>query len=213
MHESDHLVVTAVVTDPDGIGDVIGGTLSTPDESAAYGSFATDASEGAYSLSLSWSSISTTQTINTEMGMATSRTLRAKFFDAAGNSTYRDVSVSLQCHDSLAASCDGTCTDMTSTTDCGFCGHACPDQGASPMCYLQPNATCGMQRETSQRISCNTECQPPFDVCYAGAAQYTIDGGSPFYIDVDCSQAPPATATNNGAMGTFVDLYCACGDL
>jgi hypothetical protein len=52
MTSSDRLAVSAVVTDPDGIDDLIGGTLTTTDGASTFGAFATDASEGAYSISL-----------------------------------------------------------------------------------------------------------------------------------------------------------------
>ena len=43
------VVFTAVVTDPDGIEDLIGGTLEDPTTGGTYGAIATSASEGSYS--------------------------------------------------------------------------------------------------------------------------------------------------------------------
>lgn len=90
MTSSDMLVISAVVTDPDGIDDVIGGNLETPDGIAAYGAFANDASEGAYAISLTWDSLDAVQVVS-----AGPRTLRATFFDVEGNTVWRDVSVTL----------------------------------------------------------------------------------------------------------------------
>ena len=94
MTPSESLVISAVVADPDGIDDVIGGNLVTPDDTAAYGAFATDASEGAYRISLSWNSLTMLAPIATEDG-SVARTLRAEFFDVEGNQSWRDVVVEM----------------------------------------------------------------------------------------------------------------------
>ena len=49
----DEVVFTAVLTDPDGIDDLIGGVLEIDGTDVTVGSFATSAQEGAYSLSVS----------------------------------------------------------------------------------------------------------------------------------------------------------------
>lgn len=68
VKDTDRLVVSAVVTDPDGIDDLIGGELTTADGTATYGAFATDAGEGAYSIVLSWGDLNTAETIETLAG-------------------------------------------------------------------------------------------------------------------------------------------------
>jgi len=120
MTSYDRLVISAVVTDPDGIDDLIGGTLTTTDGTAAYGAFATAASEGAYSISLTWDDIDTTQAIHAPADATTQRAFRTSFYDVAGHSVYRDVSVSLGCSDHRVA-CGGGCMDDI----CGVCGHVC----------------------------------------------------------------------------------------
>ena len=43
IDERAMLVITAVVTDPDGVDDLIGGALTAPEGEATYGAFATSA--------------------------------------------------------------------------------------------------------------------------------------------------------------------------
>lgn len=44
------MTFSVVLTDPDGIDDLIGGTLKDPDSGSSYGAFVTEAGEGAYAL-------------------------------------------------------------------------------------------------------------------------------------------------------------------
>jgi hypothetical protein len=46
----ESITFTAVLTDPDGIDDLIGGSLTNADGSIQYGAFVTSGQEGSYSL-------------------------------------------------------------------------------------------------------------------------------------------------------------------
>ncbi len=122
LDEHGTLAITAIVTDPNGIDDVIGGTLTDPDTGAAYGAFATSASEGAYELELSWRDIEAVQPIDTPIGGA-ERDFLVQFFDQAGHTAQQTVSVTLHCSMSGFALCSGACTDLASDPhNCGACG-------------------------------------------------------------------------------------------
>jgi hypothetical protein len=213
LDETDVLVISAVVTDPDGIGDLIGGQLMTADGTSAYGAFATDAAEGAYSLSLSWSAINSTDAINTDAGATTQRTFRATFFDTAGHSSYRDVTVGLRCSLNSAAACNGACTtgeSYTTLDQCGSCNHACPIAagGGERECVTKesipslPQPTCMSPVSTTQRVSCASKCLAPYAKCGAAVAYYS--GGA--QTQIPCSTVPAA----QHEMQAFADLYCIC---
>ncbi|HTL38098.1 MAG TPA: hypothetical protein VL326_33440 [Kofleriaceae bacterium] len=207
LHEGEQLVVTAVVTDPNGIDDVIGGQLATSG-GAVYGSFATDASEGAYSLSLSWSAIDVTQSIDTDAGTSTSRPFRATFFDAEGNSTYRDVTVAMQCQNATDAACSGTCTDMSmpSTDHCGSCDHKCPAANFASHCYLDSmGGVCWVEAHISIAKACSAVCAGPYPVCYEAYAHY----GSNPEVPIDCATVPAAMQDTT----SFSSIDCICGDI
>lgn len=131
--ENEAVIFTAVVTDPDGIDDVIGGTLTAP-SGATYGAFATTDQEGAYSLELGWSAIDQVESL--DFYSNTSRTFLATFFDAAGNTVTAEATITLYCdpQDHFGA-CEGACVDYSLDDRCGACDVAC-DASDNHTCEL-----------------------------------------------------------------------------
>ena len=118
---------TAVVTDPDGIEDLIGGTLEG-ETGAVFGSFTTTAQEGAYSLGLSWGQINQVEPIEFAAGEGTTRVFTARFYDQSSLQTAAEVTIALACDDVLLGACDGSCIDtQESVQHCGACGFACAE--------------------------------------------------------------------------------------
>ncbi|HEY3806262.1 MAG TPA: hypothetical protein VGL61_26845 [Kofleriaceae bacterium] len=107
LTENQELVFSAVLTDPDGIDDLIGGTLQSADGKITYGSFATADDEGAYSLSLAWGDLQEAQDISFKQ--SESRVFMAVFFDAEGNTVDQQITVQLTCDGRFA--CSGTCEE------------------------------------------------------------------------------------------------------
>ena len=145
LSEKDQLVVTAVVTDADGVDDLIGGALDDPDTGGTYGAFATSATEGAYELTLSWSAIEQVHAIDAPIGGA-SRDFRARFYDQAGHAAEQAVTVQLHCSMSGYALCDGQCTNLAMDAhNCGKCGATIPEgqecEGGRATCVLGPENT------------------------------------------------------------------------
>lgn len=103
--EGESVTFTAVLTDPDGIDDLIGGSLTSIDGTVHYGAFATSGQEGSYTLSLSWAQMQ--QVADIMFRTMGSRVFRAEFFDVAGHSVERTVTVGLTCGGSHA--CKGRC--------------------------------------------------------------------------------------------------------
>jgi hypothetical protein len=117
----ENILFTVVVTDPDGIDDLIGGTLTSPD-GKAFGAFATAAQEGAYTASVSWSQFQRMQPI--EFISSLTRKVIATFYDVSGNSVQVEYDVSFHC-DGLGA-CDGECTNLSQDdSHCGECNRTC----------------------------------------------------------------------------------------
>jgi len=119
-HPSRSVLITAVVSDPDGIDDVIGGVLVG--DGATYGAFATAAAEGAYEISVSFDDLENiTPFVSTPAG-GTKRWLTAEFFDVAGHKTTGQVEISISCEDDTAGICEGECHDFYwATSYCGGC--------------------------------------------------------------------------------------------
>lgn len=121
--EGETLTFTAILTDPDGVDDIVGGSLLNADGSTEFGAFVAAGQEGTYSFTLSWAQLHQADAIHFE-NIAETRVFNARFFDQAANSTTKTVSVSLQCPGGSA--CGGTCTDLASdAANCGQCDHSC----------------------------------------------------------------------------------------
>jgi hypothetical protein len=152
------VTLSAVLTDPDGIDDIIGGTL-VDGSGATYGAFATSGQEGAYQISITWDEFNQVTPIDFAYGATTQRVLTARFFDQAGHSVEQSTTLTLTCNGKAA--CDGTCTDTTkSASNCGTCGHAC-DSGHG--CY---DGKCGkLSACLPIANSCSAACAAKGKVC------------------------------------------------
>ncbi len=147
LDEAGTLIVTAIVTDPDGINDVIGGTLEDPVTGRSYGAFATSAMEGAYQIDITWTGINAVQAIEAPPAGVT-RMLRATFFDVAAHAASGAITITLDCAMSSDSACSGSCVDLeVSAKHCGACGNAVPDDAdcvsGAPVCSSEHARVCG----------------------------------------------------------------------
>ena len=150
LGEGDMLLVTVIVTDPDGIDDVIGGELRTID-GASYGAFVTAAQEGAYSLSVPWDQLHALEPIAGAPTLL--RELRAHFFDQAAHETTAEIEITLACDDDMSF-CDAMCFDLASDLEhCGECDN--PANGSGQTCT---NGTVACADEDA--LACGDECVP-----------------------------------------------------
>ena len=130
--EGESVTFTAILTDPDGVDDIVGGSLLDANGAVDFGPFVAAGQEGTYSITLSWAQIHQAAPIHFE-NMAESRTFSARFFDQAANSTTKTIGLSLQCPGGSA--CDGTCTDLASDVmNCGSCEHTCSQTCVAGSC-------------------------------------------------------------------------------
>lgn len=96
--EDDPITFTAVVTDPDGIGDVVGGVLEDVATDTNLAAFQTSAQEGAYSLLMAPRDLSLHhRDFEGTMGEAYSFEVRAKFFDQEGKQATEVVEMTIPC--------------------------------------------------------------------------------------------------------------------
>lgn len=117
------VVFTAILTDPDGVDDIVGGELSDTSGVIGYGPFVAAGQEGTYSITLSWDAMHQAEAIQFE-GMDLARVFRAEFYDQAANKVSEDVNLALTCAEGSA--CDGVCVDiMADAEHCGACGGVC----------------------------------------------------------------------------------------
>jgi hypothetical protein len=168
--QGQQVTFTAIVTDPDGIGDVIGGTL-LDGGGATYGAFSTSAQEGAYQVMISWDQIDQVTSIDFAQGATPTRTFKAQFFDQGGHTAEKTVDITLTCNGNGA--CLGVCKNMSAdAANCGTCGTKCAT-GAS---CAQSACACPANQATVCSGVCRdlqndkTNCGTCGHVCPAGAS-------------------------------------------
>lgn len=118
----ESVVISIVATDPDGIDDIIGGTLNDPTSGSSYGALVAEGN-GSFSLTVSWSDMDRVRPIEF-MGTG-SRELQAEIFDVAGNRALDSIQITLTC--STSAACAGSCVSLDRESNCGACGNQCMD--------------------------------------------------------------------------------------
>lgn len=186
----DSITFSAVVTDPDGIDDLIGGLLSTP-SGDGYGSFASSAQEGSYSLRLTWEDLETVEVI--EFDEELSRTFQATFYDVAGNTSAARITVVL--HADGDGYCDGEITDLDSNPDhCGSCDTKVPAHGACDGGIASYGACLDLDRPESCDDWCESRGKSCSDEC-----EYS--GGWFFGYEENCAEMVPDLYPDDGAFG------------
>ena len=158
------VTITAIVTDPDGIDDVIGGNLGDG-AGATYGAFATSSQEGSYELVISWDQIQQVQSIDFAEGTTQPRTFVATFYDQAAHMVAKSLTITLGCMGHGA--CMGVCKNMSGDTQsCGTCGNVC-GTGAScvqsacvcPGAQMECNGVCkNLQTDAANCGTCGNAC-------------------------------------------------------
>jgi len=119
----ESVIFTAVLTDPDGLDDIAGGTLSNEGGGIGYGPFVPAGQQGTYSITVSWDAMHQAEAIQFE-GVDLARVFRAEFYDQGANKVSKDVNLTLTC--SAGSACDGVCTDITADANhCGSCSGVC----------------------------------------------------------------------------------------
>ncbi|WP_434426287.1 hypothetical protein [Nannocystis pusilla] len=159
--EGESVTFTAILTDPDGVDDIVGGSLQDANGAADFGPFMAAGQAGTYSITVSWAQIHQAVPIHFE-NMAESRTFNARFFDQAANSATKTIALSLQCAGGSA--CDGACTDLASDgANCGTCGHTCTSMGCEGGTCSPTWSECFTAQDGFD--NCNEMCQSIGETC------------------------------------------------
>lgn len=214
------LTVTAVVTDPDGIDDLIGGELVDSASGAAYGVFATAAAEGAYSLEVTWFAANVIAPLDAPPE-GLERGATARFFDQGGATAEAAVPIPFRCDDDAAA-CDGSCSgevrcgsscvSLDSPDNCGRCGRACTDYGTAGYSAYCSDGDCVWSGYSTSRVTCESVCATGGGHCAAAEARYCPGGGCAdwTYRAVACLSVPAASVDEYGVEYLFNLIDCTC---
>jgi hypothetical protein len=116
-------VVSALVTDPDGVQDLVGGTLADAAANSTYGAFTTPGGQGTFTYSLKWSAVDMAKAIGDLPSGGGTRDVVATFFDSHGHATSKTLTLTLGCPVVTDGVCDGACVDLEmDPKNCGACG-------------------------------------------------------------------------------------------
>lgn len=208
----ESVIFTAVLTDPDGVDDIVGGTLSDTTGMIGYGPFVAAGEDGTYSISLSWDAVHQAEPIEFE-GMDLIRVFRAEFYDQAANKVSKDVNLTLMCAEGSA--CDGVCTDIMANVDnCGGCGAACEggcmDGKCAPKwseCIVEVDgfATCDQYCTSVAEVCVENGCGPGATVLGYDAEMFCPDP------NFDQSFLEPCDKVQTYDSGRHV-IQCCCTD-
>ena len=160
--DGESVIFTAIVSDPDGFGDIAGGTLFTQDGKFSYGPFVSAGQEGTYSITVSWAAIDQVEAIEFE-NLEEERVFRAEFFDKGGHKVAQETTIKLRCDGGGA--CGGGCKDFkTDGANCGGCGVVCTNGCEGALCLPVRGECINSQSGFSD---CNAYCQSVAEMCVA----------------------------------------------
>jgi hypothetical protein len=222
LKQNETVIFSAVVTHPEGLDHIAGGTLTDASGAIQYGAFGSGTQKGGYSIELSWGEINQSEPIN--FASSDQRAFVAQFFDTDGRRSTKSITLTLSC-DGKAA-CNGVCTDVTSDiNNCGSCGNVCPTAqkcnagvcGAPPMPGIKIVTT--PQSCDSVCAQSNLTCDSTGAGCkaqlmgYPAAALYGSGSTTaPDAVPLTCSQVPASSNVNSSTMMTdaFTEEACCC---
>jgi hypothetical protein len=211
MSESDTVTFVAVLTDPEGLANLVGGHLTDPSGQIQFGAFIAT-NQGSYSLSLTWPQIY--QATNFQFVGQGPVKFVAEFFDVQGRNTTKDTTLTLACQSATWGTCGGTCYDFQNdSAHCGGCG-TCNSVSSGTSCSA---GACAVEvDDSSDTDSCMSACAAANGTCstacsefenVASIGEYTCTNASPMDYGFACGDVPPATE----ASCPITARACCCG--
>ena len=140
------IVLSAVLTDPDGVEDVVGGTLYVDGTNTTLGTFATSAQEGAYTMIVTWAQLAAPLAAKAEWSTDLEIPLRAEFFDQAGHVASKALTLSLSCE-------GGPAPTKVTKTGC-IEGVLCEPMGVATWCASNEATTSGDAMCSEEGLQC-----------------------------------------------------------
>ena len=212
LTDGESVTFTAILTDPDGVEDIVGGSLLSEDESIDFGPFIAAGQAGTYSIMLSWDQIHQADKIDFSNGEM-SRVFAARFFDQAGHKVTEIVPISLYCMGGGA--CDGVCKDFSDDGEnCGECGKSCDggclDGACGPNwspCINSDDGvdTCEQGCANIQEACVENGCGNSRTVLSYGSVEGCVDNS------IDGSESQPCGVPQPWGFG-YKAIRCCCTD-
>lgn len=159
LTDSETATLTVVVTDPDGVEDIVGPLLIEPISSTTLGTL-TSSGAGTFTATVSWNTWSSVDPVEFSGAAGDVRFVRVQFSDVAGHRVTSTERIQVVCDGGLPA-CDGrcgavrcagqdnTCLDtegspISADGLCGICGQGCSSCASGCTCFNEsPSCTGG----------------------------------------------------------------------
>ena len=215
--EGESVTFSIIATDPDGVDDIIGGTMGDPSTGMTYGALATSAAEGAYTITLSWDEIHRVRPI--DFTTATPRTFEVTIFDVAGSSVTATRDITLTCDGEVA--CDGMCGPPRWDDHCGTCGNAClgggtcgSDAAGAYVCQCGganeaycTGRGCIATTTVADCGGCGIACSGATSVCSGRTGTYGCTYPAPGVGDIVITEVLWASRATTSSLGRYVEFY------
>ena len=180
----ESVTFTAVLTDPDGVDDIVGGTLLDVTGKIGYGPFFAAGQPGTYSMMVSWDSMQQADPIQFE-GTELIRVFRAEFYDQGAHKVHQDVDLALTCM--TGSACDGVCIDlMTDPMHCGTCADACVSGCSAGQCAPTWGECIDMN---SGFETCEVYCTSVGEACVENGCGPLNATARAYEVTMDCEKA------------------------
>ena len=169
--EDEAVSFTAMVTDEDGLDDLVGGQLTSHGGAVSHGTFAQIAG-GTFDLSTSWDQINMAKAI--EFDDQGTWLFTAVFSDSTGKEGTKGVEVTFTCGGSDA--CGGDCGfDLQSDVhNCGTCGESCDEACHEGGCIFPEWSACFHSSDAG--YTCEDRCAEAGLGCTTKNACYSFAG-------------------------------------
>lgn len=212
--------VSALVTDPEGLQDIVGGRLVDPVSGGIYGVFATTSSPGAYTFSIDWLIMQAVRPVDSSPLGGSDRLVRAEFFDLHGHVGSADVAIRVDCGLSGYGVCNNQCVLMSSSmANCGACGRAVPPgqvcSAGQVQCPSARDTYCAAQQTCADLLSSPSHCGAcgqgvrPGQVCRNGQS-VCANAGETYCATAGVCADLEASSSHCGACGQPVQPGQVC---
>ena len=216
LEEQGIVTITAQVTDPNGLEDIIGGVLEDDSTGAVYLPF-TQISEGTFAAVVTWDEVDAAEPIVFEF--SGSRIYRATFVDQAGHEGIATIVLPFYCdplvdgvsYEHWGVCGDGACRRLGTDLDCEGCGNAC-DACIDASCLTVEWTECVTGATTAD---CNESCANAGGQCVEGACGNADYAGGQWYLDPsECAGQADGTPVTCDFPHQGLENYsvqCCCG--
>ncbi|HEY1099810.1 MAG TPA: hypothetical protein VGF99_12825, partial [Myxococcota bacterium] len=190
LDDTASATLTVVVSDPDGVADIVGALLVDPANNTVLRPLSPSGTPGTFTADVRWSDLGASA-VTLDFGATTRRSIRVRFLDAAEHAISQSLSFTLGC--GAHSACEGRCGPFNCSAEGG-----CIDVGDE---VLSADDRCSF---------CNDGCGSCDDGCACFAGADTCSGSAECLGNVEVSASTALVVT--GATCEVIETVRRRGD-